>query len=422
MKHIIIKTAVAGIIALGLASCTNDLHISPIDPQSSPSYDDMELLAKQYATLGVTGQKGPAGSADMSGDEGESGFFRTVFNLQELPTDECIWAWQSDQDIPALTNMAWNSSSVRVNWVFQRLAFNITLYNSYLTEMEGRTDGEYPHYIAEVRFMRALNFYYFLDLFRKAPFKTVFSTKELPTQKAGKELYDWIDQELTAIESELAPIGSFNGTDNFGRADQGAAYALHARLALNSAVYTNGQVKDYQKAIDYCDKLINSGKYALSTASKNGYSGYEQVFMGDNDYNTNAMREIIFPIRQDGVKTQSYAGATYLVSSMRISGMPYSATDNYWSCNFARQSLVQKFFPTVTDCPIATEALKNPTEEQVIAKDIATGTTTADVIAKAKDDRALFYSGCGGGIRTFTTKQITGFLNGLSIVKGDVSK
>ncbi len=46
----------------------------------------------------------------------------------------------------------------------------------------------------------------------------------------------------------------------------GAAYALHARLALNSAVYTDGQVKDYQKAIDYCDKiLINVGEGKVNT-------------------------------------------------------------------------------------------------------------------------------------------------------------
>mgnify|MGYP002091036166 CR=1 FL=1 len=69
---------------------------------------------------------------------------------------------------------------------------------------------------------------------------------------------------------------------------------LHARLALNSAVYTKGAVKDYQKAIDYCDLL--DGKYELSKAEKNGYTGYEQVFMADNDQNPQAMKEIILPI------------------------------------------------------------------------------------------------------------------------------
>ena len=78
----------------------------------------------------------------------------------------------------------------------------------------------------------------------------------------------------------MAEVGAYNNSENFGRADRGAAYALHARLALNSAVYTDGQVKDYQKAIDYCDKIINSKKYDLSRKAKNGYSGYQQLFMG----------------------------------------------------------------------------------------------------------------------------------------------
>ena len=146
--------------------------------------------------------------------------------------------------------------------------------------------------------------------------------------------------------------------------------------------------------------------------------------MGDNDQNTQAMKEIIFPIRQDGKKTQEYSGSTYLVASMRISGMPNSFTSNYWSCNFARKDLVEKFFPN-DNIPMAGEndALKDTdehkvTEEDVIAKDEELKVTTKDVINKAGDDRAMFYMGVGGGIRTLSPgKQITGFTNGASIVK-----
>ncbi len=413
MKHIIFKTAALGLLALGMASCTDDLNISSIDPQSSPTYDANELLAKQYATLALTGQKGPSGSGDISGDEGESGFYRTIFNLQELCTDECIWAWQDNTDIPAITNIAWNSGSLRCNWAYQRMAYDITLYNQFISEQSGKMDNDV---IAEVRFLRALNYYYFLDLFHKAPFKDTFNS-DLPVESAGKTLYDWIDKELTEIEPLLKTIGSYNNSTGFGRADQGAAYALHARLALNSAIYTDGVTKDYQKAKDYCDKIINSGVYALSTAQKNGFSGYEQVFMGDNDVNAQAMKEIIFPIRQDGTKTEEYSGSTYLVSSMRISGMPYAYTDNYWSCNFARKNLVEKFFPN-DDIPMAKDKITSIKEEDIINADKATKTSTADVITKANDDRAMFYMGCGGGIRTLSPgKQITGFLNGASIVK-----
>ena len=418
MKKIFIKTAMASMLCMGFVSCADELNIKSVDPLNHPTYNVEGLLAKQYATLGLTGQKGPAGVADLSCDEGESGFIRTIFNLQELMTDETLWAYQENPGIAPITNMDWTKDNVRVNWAYQRLSFDITLYNFFISEQTGSLSEDK---IAEVRFLRALNYYYFLDLFRKAPFKDTFNDN-LPTEKSGKELYEWLDNELTTIEPLMAEVGEYNNSENFGRADRGAAYALHARLALNSAVYTDGQVKDYQKAIDYCDKIINSGKYDLSRVPKNGYSGYQQLFMGDNDCNPETMKEIIFPIRQDGVKTRAYAGTSYLVNASTITGMPYASTSDPWKCLFARVDLVKKFFPN-EDIPKAAEEdlLTNPSKDQVIAKDNEKGISTADVVAKANDDRALFYmgvGGCDGKVRTLTPGDaITSPLNGASFVK-----
>ena len=419
MKKIFLKTAMASMLCMGFVSCADELNIKSIDPQSTPTYSVEGLLAKQYATLGLTGQKGPAGSADLSCDEGESGFIRTIFNLQELMTDETAWAYQNDPDIAPITNLSWKSSNGRVNWAYQRLIFDITLYNQFITEQSGSLSEDK---IAEVRFLRALNYYYFLDLYRKAPFKDTFDNN-LPIEKSGKDLYEWLDNELTTIEPLMAEVGAYNTAKDFGRADRGAAYALHARLALNSEVYTDGLVKDYQKAIHYCDEIINSGKYDLSRAKKNGYSGYQQLFMGDNDCNPEAMKEIIFPIRQDGLKARAYAGTTYLVAAATIAGMPYASTGDPWKCFFARENMVEKFFPN-KDIPMAAkeDIPENATQEKIIAKDNEKGISTADVVAKAKDDRALFYMGVGGcetgKVRTINPgENITGPLNGASFVK-----
>ena len=419
MKKIFIKTAMASMLCMGFVSCADELNIKSVDPLNHQTYTVEGLLAKQYATLGLTGQKGPAGLGDISGDEGETGFIRTVFNLEELMTDETLWAYQANEGIAQITSMDWDKDNARVNWAYQRLSFNINQYNFFITEQSGSLSEDK---IAEVRFLRALNYYYFLDLYRKAPFKDTFDNN-LPTEKSGKELYEWLDNELTTIEPLMAEVGAYNTAKDFGRADRGAAYALHARLALNSAVYTDGQVKDYQKAIDYCDKIINSGKYDLSRVAKNGYSGYQQLFMGDNDCNPEAMKEIIFPIRQDGMKTRQYGGTTYLVSAATIGGMPYASTGDPWKCFFARENMVEKFFPN-KDIPMATvnDVLEDPTKEQVRAKDNEMGISTADVIAKAKDDRALFYMGVGGcetgKVRTINPgENITGPLNGASFVK-----
>ena len=295
IKHIFSAALIAA-FSFGATSCINDLDISPIDPQTGGSFDQEGVFVKGYAMLGVTGQKGIAGSPDLDGqDEGESGFYRTTFNCNELPTDECIWAWQDNVDIPQFTRIGWNSSSQRTEWAYVRLGYDITQYNFFLDQTEGKTDAETVRQRAEIRFLRALHYWYFLDLFGKAPFKDHFSN-ELPIEKKGKELYDFIQNELNEIENDMyeprqAP---------FGRADKAANWLLRARLYLNAGVYT-GQT-DYAKAEEYASKVIGSA-YKLCP-------DYRLLFMADNDENEDAMQEIILPIRQDGVKTVSYTHLT----------------------------------------------------------------------------------------------------------------
>lgn len=426
MKNILLKTAFAGLLTLGFASCTDELNIKSIDPQTSPTYDGNALFAKIYGTLSLTGQKGPTGSGDVSMTEDKSGFYRAIFNLEELPTDEVNWAWQTDPGIPQITGISWNSTTEMNQWAYNRLGWNINFYNFYLKETTGTEDADIKVKRAEVRFLRALNYYYYLDLYHMAPFKDeTVSMESLPVEKAGKDLYDWLDAELTSLEADLDPVGQNSTTKtstNYGRADKGAAYMLHARLALNSSVYTNGATQDYQKAIDYCDKVI-AGPYKLNktvkTNSVNGlkYSGYAQLFMADNDENMDAMQEIILPIRQDGLHTKSNSGSNMLVNSMRKAGMPYAGVSNCWSCIYSRPELVEKFFPK-DDIPMSTVAADDKaTDAEVIALDAQDGSDTKSILKTASDDRALFYAGRGGGVRKLRADKLNNFLDGISIVK-----
>lgn len=401
------SAALIAVLSSGVTSCINDLDISPIDPQTGGSFDQQGVFVKGYAMLGVTGQKGIDGSPDLDGqDEGESGFYRTTFNCNELPTDECLWAWQENQDIPQLTSISWSPSSQRTEWVYVRLGYDITQYNFFLDQTESMTDAETLRQRAEIRFLRALHYWYFLDLFGKAPFKEHFSN-DLPVEKKGTELYTYIQNELNEIEADMyeprqAP---------FGRADKAANWLLRARLYLNAGVYT-GQT-DYAKAEEYASKVIGSA-YKLCT-------NYSELFMADNDENENAMQEIILPIRQDGVKTRNYGGSTYLVCGTRVAGMPRMGTTNGWSCIFARAAMVQKFFSNLDDVPMLRADVEIPkgldTDEQIDDFDAEHGIRTEDMIKAAGDDRALLYSGVGGGRRKIHTDAISGFTDGLSIVK-----
>ena len=401
------SAALIAVLSSGVTSCINDLDISPIDPQTGGSFDQQGVFVKGYAMLGVTGQKGIDGSPDLDGqDEGESGFYRTTFNCNELPTDECLWAWQENQDIPQLTSISWSPSSQRTEWVYVRLGYDITQYNFFLDQTESMTDAETLRQRAEIRFLRALHYWYFLDLFGKAPFKEHFNN-DLPVEKKGTELYTYIQNELNEIEGDMyeprqAP---------FGRADKAANWLLRARLYLNAGVYT-GQT-DYAKAEEYASKVIGSA-YKLCT-------NYSELFMADNDENENAMQEIILPIRQDGVKTRNHGGSTYLVCGTRIAGMPRMGTTNGWSCIFARATMVKKFFSNLDDVPMLSADVEIPkgldTDEQIDDFDAEHGIRTEDMIKAAGDDRALLYSGVGGGRRKIHTDAISGFTDGLSIVK-----
>lgn len=412
-KYIIGSILGAALMLITFNSCSKDLDISSIDPQSDTTFDQWAMFVKMYSLLGLTGQTGSSGNGDLSSmDEGESGFYRTIFNCEELCSDECLWAWQSDTDIPQLTYISWNSSSQRTEWVYYRLGVNITHLNFFLDQTEGLDDSETALQRAEVRFLRALHYYYFLDLFGKAPFKEHYNN-DLPVEYAGETLYNYILSELEDIEDEMTEPGEAE----FGRVDKAANWLLRARLYLNAEIYTG--TEDWSNAETYASKVINSS-YALNTTYVNGYSPYQQLFMADNDENSYAMQEIILPIRQDGAQTQSYSGSTYVVCSIYTSGMPRTGTTNAWSCIFSRQAMVEKFFPNLDDVPLPPDtasAVSGVTDEELDSIDAAYGTRTVDLIAAAGDERALLYSGVGGGIRGILAEDITGFTNGLSFCK-----
>jgi len=404
MKRSLLKkifpVALGMMVAFGSVSCIDDLDQSIVDPQTTTDLDLTALLAKVYGSLVLTGQNGGAGNADMSQfDEGNSSWYRRIFEANELCSDECIWTWQGDASIPELTNIAWNSSLGYNELTYYRLMYNVTLCNSYLDNTEDESGAYVSQTRAEVRFVRALCYFHFLDLYGRAPFKDHVSS-DLPIEKSAQEVYNYVESELLAISGEAQSseqLLDFAGTDeNYGRADKVAAYMLLARLYLNAGVYT-GTVQ-WEKARDYAAKAINSD-YELCTEEKNGYTAYEQLFMGDNGENTNARKEIIFPIRCDGANSRCYGGSVYTIASCTGGGTPdQGLAASMWTCNRARQSLVDKFVSNGA-------ALSN-----------STAYATPQMFAKvaAQDDRAMFFVDAD---RTYSTEEKTTFTAGFSILK-----
>jgi starch-binding outer membrane protein, SusD/RagB family len=316
MKHKLInKLILAAATAVAVSSCAKKLDLFPqndLTPEKaySTAAGYKAVLAKIYGTLSITGNSGPAGSPDISGglDEGSQvAFIRMVFNCEELPTDEAVVAW-NDQTIKDFHNLKWTADDPFLKGIYARCIYDVTLINEYLREatdaklternITGADATEIKKSVAEARFLRAFNYWVMVDLFGKSTFITEADAlgATLPKEISRADLFKYIETELLAVESSLATAK----TAEYGRVDQGAAWALLARLYLNAGVYT-GTAK-YTEAITYAKKVIAAG-YTLNT-------NYRNVFMADND---KAKNEFMFAINCDGAKTQAYGNTTFFV-------------------------------------------------------------------------------------------------------------
>ncbi|WP_298110005.1 RagB/SusD family nutrient uptake outer membrane protein [uncultured Bacteroides sp.] len=384
----LITTSKVLALAFTFVSCANELDISPINPQVNLTFSQNEVFAKVYATLGHTGQVGPYGNGDVAGiDEGTSAFYRLISTLNEFPSDEVLCSW-NDVGIPEMNFISWGSSHNMVEGLYGRLMFDVTISNHFLEQTEGLDDAETARQRAEVRFIRALNYYYLMDMFGNPPFTEQVSA-EKPAQIKRADLFIYIENELKDIENSLSEPGEAP----FGRVDKAALWLLMSRLYLNAEVYTG--TARWSEALTYAEKVIGTN-YALCNE-------YEHLFMADNGENAEARKEMILPILQDGINIRTYGGALFPIASTRTSGMVPWGTSEGWGGVRARKALINKFFP-YNNAPI--------------------GASKDEMMAAAQDRRALFYSGGyvnSAGDRdkdcTLEITNVNNFKEGFSIVK-----
>ena len=315
MKNIIKYGLSLVVLTTTLTACHKDLdRFPPNDATSATVYSTeggyKQVLAKVYGSMALTGNQGPAGSGDVAGiDEGTSDFLRLYWKAQELSTDEAVVSW-NDVGIQDFHNMNWSSSNPMLNGFYNRCFYIITLCNEFIREsspdrlttrsITGTGADNVKRMRAEARFVRALQYSILMDLFGNPSFvdETVeIGTKILPQQISRTNLFQYIVAELMAIDADLAAPK----TNEYGRADKAAAWALLSRVYLNAEVYT-GTAKNTE-AITYAQKVIDAN-YALLT-------NYGNLMLADNNISNT---EAIWSLNYDGLRTQNYGGTTFLVN------------------------------------------------------------------------------------------------------------
>lgn len=332
----------------GVTSCIGDLDTVPLDKKTTTSkqvFDDpasyKEFLAKLYGAMTLTGQRGEYGQPEISApDEGTTSFLRTYWSMQEITTDECISAW-GDPGLVEFHGHNWSEQNSYVQLLYQRIFINIAYCNEYIREVPSRINslpedmkGDVTKYVAEARFLRALYYYFAMDIWGNVPFVTEADATGafLPRQILRDELFEYIESELLDIIPQLAEPG----TNEYARADQSAAWMLLAKMYLNAKVYLGNDANRFSDCVEYCNKIIDSGVYSL-------HGNYAELFRADNHLRRN---EIILPIAEDGNSGRNYGGVTYIIhASVGGAENPEEdfGIDFGWSGNRYTNSFADKF-------------------------------------------------------------------------------
>ncbi|MCW3089877.1 MAG: RagB/SusD family nutrient uptake outer membrane protein [Ferruginibacter sp.] len=242
------------------------------------------------------------------------------FALQEISTDEAILPYRGGTDwgdngiYVSLHKHETTSTdpNVRSTWnhILQGISRAITAINT----LPANKDANAARFLAEARGMRAYYSMLTLDLFG-----LIFVKDDLgETSKIlrGEEAIAYIKSELLAIEPVL------DNTTGPGRLTKAGVWGLLARLHLNAAVYRDVygatpsfKPDDMEKVIEYCDKIISSGQYALSNDyfslfNDNNHTNKELIFAVDQRSNLNGHnRMAYFSISGDQFPLPAYTGA-----------------------------------------------------------------------------------------------------------------
>lgn len=167
--------------------------------------------------------------------------------------------------------------------------YAIQVCNTAISKSEsvvGLSENVTKQRVAELRFLRAYYYYLLVEQFGRI----AIVTDEIETpvlsfpQKSEQEVYDFILDELDAIDDNVLP----EVQSDYGRITQGAVKHLQALIHLTRGYKDFASPDDFSKAAGLCDEIINGNTYKLQPT-------FADVFKTGNEKNN----EIIFSVQYD---------------------------------------------------------------------------------------------------------------------------
>lgn len=259
-RRFVVSCIVGCAVCIALTACSLDEHPRDQIPEEEAYTNETALFQNTVATL----------YAYIGGHEdgqGLQGTCRGVYDLQTFGSDEAmlptrgadwydggLWqdmyrhSWKAGHELP------------KNAWIY--LYKVITLCNRSMEQLSAHKDMLDPQvltiYQSEVRALRAICYWYLLDLFGRVPIitSTDVSMNEVK-QSERHEVFDFAVRELRQACAFIPSENSVHQGDYYGRVTLPVVYFALAKLMLNAEVYTG--IPRWEECIEFCDRIQKRG-------------------------------------------------------------------------------------------------------------------------------------------------------------------
>ena len=204
------------------------------------------------------------------------------WGLSTLSSDECVCPirnpgddWNDVGYWKSFNTQSWDANGKGFENMWQYSSAGAVLCNKIMGQIAPYRDavGEevYNRYVAELKVVRSYYYYTLFDCFGRIPYMEDYASENVPqsdTWEVWNKLVTTLEENAPLLPQADVPSKAVN----YGRATQGMAYALLARLYLNAESFgvtpancgiegITSTADFYNKCVEACDKIIDSGVY-----------------------------------------------------------------------------------------------------------------------------------------------------------------
>ena len=290
MKHRFFALSVLA-LSLSLTSCLDETpkdQIPETEIYDSANSLYVNAVASLYNYIGAHEE-----------GEGLQGTCRGIYDYNTLTTDEAIIPirggnWYDGGLWENMYNHTWTATDTDLYNVWKYLYKVIVLSTKSLETIEKYkallTEQQRVDYAAEVRAIRAMYYYYAMDMFGRIPILQSSTQKTADIRQSNRsDVFWYVVKELQDVAPLLANEHSNLQGNYYGRVTRPVAWFLLAKLSLNAEVYTDDDWTDssrpdgktimfdidgnkknaWQTCVHYCDLITATGYTLEADYSKN---------------------------------------------------------------------------------------------------------------------------------------------------------